>query len=31
LALTAEMRPDLIAQARQQGLLKPQDEPFLKP
>jgi tRNA (guanine37-N1)-methyltransferase len=30
LALTAEMRPDLIAQARQQGLLKPQDEQFLK-
>ena len=30
LALTVEKRPDLIDQARQQGLLKPQDEQFLK-
>jgi tRNA (guanine37-N1)-methyltransferase len=30
LALTAEKRPDLIEQARQQGLLKPQDEAHLK-
>jgi tRNA (guanine37-N1)-methyltransferase len=30
LALTAEKRPDLIAQARLQGLLKPEDEKFLK-
>jgi tRNA (guanine37-N1)-methyltransferase len=30
LALTADKRPDLIDQARQQGLLKPHDELFLK-
>lgn len=30
LKLTAEKRPDLIAQARQQGLLSPEDEQFLK-
>jgi len=30
LALTAEKRPDLIEQARQQGQLQPQDEQFLK-
>ena len=30
LALTADKRPDLIDQARQQGLLKPQDEHILK-
>jgi tRNA (guanine37-N1)-methyltransferase len=30
LALTVEKRPDLIDQARQEGLLKPQDEQFLK-
>ena len=30
LALTADKRPDLIDQARQQGLLKPEDEHILK-